>query len=160
MQQIDSIVYVVEETLKGFFYLKFKKFNVFLGNTVRLLSQRRKENLSLDLPKVRRNKFIEILAINSGCLNHCTYCKTKQARGDLRSFAMEALVERAKQSFNEGCREIWLTSEDLGAYGRDIGLVLFCFYSIFKNFLGVARFVERVGQSDSRRLHDETWHDK
>lgn len=24
----------------------------------------------------------------------------------------------------EGVKEIWLTSEDLGAYGRDIGLVL------------------------------------
>jgi threonylcarbamoyladenosine tRNA methylthiotransferase CDKAL1 len=67
---------------------------------------------------------VEILAINSGCLNHCTYCKTKAARGDLRSFGLEALVERAKQVFQEGCREIWLTSEDLGAYGRDIGLVL------------------------------------
>ncbi|KAI6182779.1 TRNA-t(6)A37 methylthiotransferase [Aphelenchoides bicaudatus] len=110
VQQIDQIVYVVEETLKG--------------NTVRLLSQRRKENLSLDMPKVRKNKFIEILAINSGCLNHCTYCKTKQARGDLRSFSLEAIVERAKQSFDEGCKELWLTSEDLGAYGRDIGLVL------------------------------------
>lgn len=56
-------------------------------------------------------------------MNHCTYCKTKQARGDLRSFSLDALIERAKQAFGEGCKEIWLTSEDLGAYGRDIGLV-------------------------------------
>jgi threonylcarbamoyladenosine tRNA methylthiotransferase CDKAL1 len=110
VQQIDQVVYAAEETLKG--------------NTVRLLSQRRKEDLSLDLPKVRRNKFVEIIAINSGCLNHCTYCKTKQARGDLKSFTLEAIVDRAKQSFAEGCKEIWLTSEDLGAWGRDIGLVL------------------------------------
>jgi tRNA A37 methylthiotransferase MiaB len=27
---------------------------------------------------------------------------------------MEALVERAKQAFDQGCMEIWLTSEDLG----------------------------------------------
>jgi threonylcarbamoyladenosine tRNA methylthiotransferase CDKAL1 len=26
--------------------------------------------------------------------------------------------------FSEGVKEIWLTSEDLGAWGRDIGLVL------------------------------------
>ncbi|KAI6203010.1 hypothetical protein M3Y94_00507200 [Aphelenchoides besseyi] len=110
VQQIDQIVYVVEETLKG--------------NSVRLLSQRRKETLNLDLPKVRKNPFVEILAINSGCLNNCTYCKTKMARGDLKSFTIEALVERAKQAFEEGCREIWLTSEDLGAYGRDIGHTL------------------------------------
>lgn len=73
---------------------------------------------------MRRNEFIEILAINSGCLNHCTYCKTKQARGDLRSFDLDSLVKRAHFALvNENCRELWLTSEDLGAWGRDIGMV-------------------------------------
>ncbi|CAD5209437.1 unnamed protein product [Bursaphelenchus xylophilus] len=110
VQQVDQIVNVVEETLKG--------------NVVRHLSLRRKEALSLDLPKVRRNKFVEILAINTGCLNHCTYCKTKQARGDLKSFPVDEIVKRAKSAFSEGCKEVWLTSEDLGAYGRDIGHVL------------------------------------
>lgn len=80
----------------------------------------------MDLPKIRRNKFVEILAINTGCLNNCTYCKTKQARGDLKSFALEDIVERARKAFKEGCKEVWLTSEDLGAYGRDIGLVSNC----------------------------------
>ncbi|CAD5206547.1 unnamed protein product [Bursaphelenchus okinawaensis] len=110
VQQVDQIVNVVEETLKG--------------NVVRHLSLRRKEALSLDMPKVRRNKFVEILAINTGCLNHCTYCKTKQARGDLKSFHIEDIVRRAQTAFQEGCKEIWLTSEDLGAYGRDIDHVL------------------------------------
>lgn len=93
------------------------------GNVVRLLSQKREPN-KLNLPKTRRNEFIEILAINSGCLNHCTYCKTKLARGDLRSYPVEALVEQARTAFeNDGCKELWLTSEDLGAWGRDIGMV-------------------------------------
>uniref|UniRef100_A0A915ESZ7 Radical SAM core domain-containing protein n=1 Tax=Ditylenchus dipsaci TaxID=166011 RepID=A0A915ESZ7_9BILA len=82
------------------------------GNVVRLISQKRKGELPLNLPKMRRNEFIEILAINSGCLNHCTYCKTKMARGDLKSFRRRQL------------QELWLTSEDLGAWGRDIGHVL------------------------------------
>ena len=30
---------------------------------------------SLALPKVRRNPLVEIIAINTGCLNQCTYCK-------------------------------------------------------------------------------------
>ena len=38
--------------------------------------------------------------------------------------ATEEVVERAKQSFNEGVCEVWLTSEDTGAYGRDIGVTL------------------------------------
>lgn len=112
VQQIDRVVEVVEETLKG--------------NTVKLLGTK-KENgrkiggASLLLPKVRRNPLIEIIAINTGCLNQCTYCKTKHARGDLGSYPPEEIVARAKQAFEEGVVEIWLTSEDTGTYGRDIG---------------------------------------
>lgn len=36
----------------------------------------------------------------------------------------EEIVTRAKQSFNEGVCEVWLTSEDTGAYGIDIGVSL------------------------------------
>lgn len=115
VQQIDRVVEVVEETLKG--------------NTVKLMGTK-KENgkkiggASLLLPKVRRNPLIEIIAINTGCLNQCTYCKTKHARGDLGSYPPEEIVARAKQAFEEGVVEIWLTSEDTGTYGRDIGTSL------------------------------------
>ncbi|XP_068158298.1 threonylcarbamoyladenosine tRNA methylthiotransferase [Drosophila tropicalis] len=112
VQQIDRVVEVVEETLKG--------------HSVRLLQNkkvngRRVAGASLALPKVRKNPLVEIISINTGCLNQCTYCKTKHARGDLASYPPEEIVERARQSFAEGCCEIWLTSEDTGAYGRDIG---------------------------------------
>lgn len=73
------------------------------------------------LPKIRKNPLIEIIPINTGCLNQCTYCKTKHARGELGSYPPGEIVARAIQSFQEGVCEIWLTSEDTGAYGRDIG---------------------------------------
>lgn len=76
------------------------------------------------LPKIRKNPLIEIIPINTGCLNQCTYCKTKHARGELGSYPPEEIVARAIQSFQEGVCEIWLTSEDTGAYGRDIGTSL------------------------------------
>lgn len=66
------------------------------------------------LPKVRKNPLIEIIPINTGCLNQCTYCKTKHARGELGSYPPEEIIERARQSFTEGVVEIWLTSEDTG----------------------------------------------
>lgn len=115
VQQIDRVVEVVQETLKG--------------NTVVLLSKKKMNGkksggAALSLPKVRKNPLIEIIAINTGCLNQCTYCKTKHARGDLGSYAPEEIVERAKQAFEEGVVEIWLTSEDTGTYGRDIGTSL------------------------------------
>ncbi|XP_048363979.1 threonylcarbamoyladenosine tRNA methylthiotransferase isoform X2 [Sphaerodactylus townsendi] len=112
VQQIDRVVEVVEETIKG--------------HSVRLLGQKKDNGkrlggARLDLPKIRKNPLIEIISINTGCLNACTYCKTKHARGNLASYPIQELVDRAKQSFQEGVCEIWLTSEDTGAYGRDIG---------------------------------------
>ncbi|XP_070603484.1 threonylcarbamoyladenosine tRNA methylthiotransferase isoform X3 [Erythrolamprus reginae] len=112
VQQIDRVVEVVEETIKG--------------HSVRLLGQKKDNGkrlggARLDLPKIRKNPLIEIISINTGCLNACTYCKTKHARGELASYSVEELVNRGKQSFEEGVCEIWLTSEDTGAYGRDIG---------------------------------------
>uniref|UniRef100_A0A8D2JMY0 tRNA-t(6)A37 methylthiotransferase n=1 Tax=Sciurus vulgaris TaxID=55149 RepID=A0A8D2JMY0_SCIVU len=112
VQQIDRVVEVVEETIKG--------------HSVRLLGQKKDNGkrlggARLDLPKIRKNPLIEIISINTGCLNACTYCKTKHARGNLASYPIDELVDRARQSFQEGVCEIWLTSEDTGAYGRDIG---------------------------------------
>ncbi|KAL1564817.1 tRNA (N(6)-L-threonylcarbamoyladenosine(37)-C(2))-methylthiotransferase [Salvia divinorum] len=105
VQQIDRVVEVVEETLKGY--------------EVRLLT--RKTLPALDLPKVRKNKFVEILPINVGCLGACTYCKTKHARGHLGSYTVDSLVRRVRAVVADGVKEIWLSSEDTGAYGRDIG---------------------------------------
>ncbi|KFK41623.1 hypothetical protein AALP_AA2G152000 [Arabis alpina] len=108
VQQIDRVVEIVEETLKG--------------HEVRLLN--RKTLPALDLPKVRKNNFIEILPINVGCLGACTYCKTKHARGHLGSYTVDSLVERVRTVISQGVKEIWLSSEDTGAYGRDIGVNL------------------------------------
>lgn len=108
VQQIDRVVEIVEETLKG--------------HEVRLLT--RKTLPALDLPKVRKNKFVEILPINVGCLGACTYCKTKHARGHLGSYTVDSLVGRVRTVVGDGVKEIWLSSEDTGAYGRDIGVNL------------------------------------
>ncbi len=48
----------------------------------------------------------------------------RHARGVLGSYPIQEIVDRAVQSFQEGVCEIWLTSEDTGAYGRDIGFSL------------------------------------
>ncbi|ETE62916.1 hypothetical protein L345_11326, partial [Ophiophagus hannah] len=96
VQQIDRVVEVVEETIKG--------------HSVRLLGQKKDNGkrlggARLDLPKIRKNPLIEIISINTGCLNACTYCKTKHARGELASYSIEELVNRGKQSF-QGTRKI------------------------------------------------------
>ncbi|KAM7533118.1 hypothetical protein Aperf_G00000120312 [Anoplocephala perfoliata] len=114
VQQIDRVVEVVEQTLMGNVVRFMEKRVASTGN------QRRLGGAPLSLPKIRRNPFIEILAISTGCLNACTYCKTKHARGVLASYPVDELVQRAIEAFKEGVKELWLTSEDLGAYGRDL----------------------------------------
>ena len=44
------------------------------------------------LPKIRKNPLVEIIPINTGCLNQCTYCKTKHARGELGSYPIGQLM--------------------------------------------------------------------
>jgi len=103
---IGRVVEVIEEAVAGHV--------VHLLGTGRVMP-------SLDLPKVRKNTFIEIIPISGGCLGNCSYCKTKHARGKLSSYPEDVIIGRALQAATEGIREVWLTSEDTGAYGLDIG---------------------------------------
>jgi len=104
ISQIDRVVEAVERTLQG--------------ESVRMLEK--KKLPLLDLPKIRKNPLVEIIPLSTGCLGSCTYCKTKHARGTLGSYALSAIVNRAELVIKEGVSEIWLSSEDTGAYGRDI----------------------------------------
>lgn len=104
-KQLSKIAEVVEQTLKG--------------NIIQLLGQ--EKNQRLNLPKVRRNKIIGIVPISGGCLGNCSYCKTRAARGALHSYDEKAILEEVKSCVKEGCGEIWLTSQDCGAYGKDSG---------------------------------------
>ncbi|KAI2805458.1 Threonylcarbamoyladenosine tRNA methylthiotransferase [Blomia tropicalis] len=115
VQQIDKVVEVVEETLKG---------NVVRYLGIQKEGKRKTGGASLHMPKIRRNPLIEIIPINTGCLNQCTYCKTKHARGNLGSYHIQDILYRAQTAFLEGVKELWITSEDTGAYGRDIGTSL------------------------------------
>lgn len=106
VKQIDRIVEVVEQALNGV--------------AVRLLG-RGGDLPSLDLPKMRKNPLVEIIPLSTGCLGACTYCKTRHARGKLGSYPLRHIVDRAAAVAAEGVTEIWLSSEDTGAYGLDIG---------------------------------------
>jgi MiaB-like tRNA modifying enzyme len=104
VRQLHKIVEVVEETLKG--------------NVVHLIDLQR--NKRLNLPKIRRNKLIEIIPTCNGCLGECAYCKTRLARGELCSYSPREIKKQFEDAVNEGIKEIWITSQDNGAYGKDI----------------------------------------
>ena len=129
VKQIHRILEVVEETLKG--------------NKIQLLAQHGLP--ALNLPKIRRDRYIEIIPISEGCLGRCTYCKTRFARGRLVSYPLDAIHDRLEQvgvsfmsdaqAVRDGVYEIWLSSEDTGAYGIDLKLtVVDLLQSVVKGF--------------------------
>jgi len=128
VQQIDRVVEVVEETLKGHtVQLMSQRKGLSSDEWGRFVQGKKRRKLggaSLALPKIRKNYLVEILPISTGCLNQCTYCKTKHARGDLGSYTIEEITMRVKDVLQDGVREIWMSSEDTGAYGRDINTSL------------------------------------
>lgn len=100
---IDSIVDVVEET--------------FNGNSVELMVK--KSDLKIGMPKVRKNKIVGIVPILSGCMGECAYCSVRMIKGDLISYPPEIIAKEVLEAVNSGCKEIWVTSQDNGAYGLE-----------------------------------------
>ena len=120
-----SVVDVVEAALRG-------ERRVLVGGEMR----------KTRLPRVRRNPVIHIAPIASGCLGECSYCIVKRARGWLRSYPAEEIVEDVRRALGEGCREIWVTAEDTAAY-RWRGLRLPDLLEMLSGLDG--RFYIRVG---------------
>ena len=69
-------------------------------------------------------KEVQPIVVSRGCLGACTYCATKNARGNLHSYPIKNVVERVKDAVKKGAKKILLTSEDMSCYGKDIGVNL------------------------------------
>ncbi|MEM3873766.1 MAG: tRNA (N(6)-L-threonylcarbamoyladenosine(37)-C(2))-methylthiotransferase [Candidatus Bathyarchaeia archaeon] len=95
--------------------------DVLVGEKVVALENADKAKPSLSLPRVRINPVVGITPIGYGCLGSCAYCCVIFARGHLRSYSIEEIVERVKADLADGVREFWLTSQDTACYGRDLG---------------------------------------
>jgi len=127
-QSIDKILLAVKEAEGG-------------GKNKRLFSGEPK--IKPKLPKVRTNEFVEILQIAEGCRSACSFCCTRFARGKLFSYPKEILIDRVGGSVKDGVKEVWLTAQDTGAYGRDIGTDL---AELLKDICTVkGKFFMRVG---------------
>jgi len=107
---LNDIVEIVDKTLDG--------------EIVHNLSRKQGPWERSFIPTLRHKKLIVSIPILSGCLGNCTYCKTKFARGHLRSAKPENIIDQIKTAVDQGAKEIWLVSEDNGAYGIDIGTTL------------------------------------
>ncbi|MFC1755709.1 tRNA (N(6)-L-threonylcarbamoyladenosine(37)-C(2))-methylthiotransferase [Thermoproteota archaeon] len=72
--------------------------------------------IKLLLPKHRYNPVIDIIQISEGCDGNCSYCITRHAKGKLRLYSPEKIISEAKTAIEQGCKEIWLTSQDCASY--------------------------------------------
>ena len=102
---IGNTVQVIEKTLDG----------------SKIVSLNDTDISKVGIPKIRLNPTIGIVEIASGCMSECTFCQTKLAKGDLKSYRIGDIVRQVKTELADGCKEIWLSSTDNGCYGLDIG---------------------------------------
>lgn len=79
-----------------------------------------KREEKLELPRLR-GSIIAKVTIAEGCLGACSFCATKIARGALRSYPEDAIIAEIEKCVKKGCREIQLTAQDTGAYGKEKG---------------------------------------
>jgi threonylcarbamoyladenosine tRNA methylthiotransferase CDKAL1 len=75
----------------------------------------------INVPRIRLNPIVGIVEIATGCMSECTFCQTKLAKGEIRSYPPGEILRQIKHDLQEGCKEIWLTSTDNGCYGKDLG---------------------------------------
>jgi MiaB-like tRNA modifying enzyme len=73
---------------------------------------------------IPKESVVAIIPISEGCLSFCSYCATRLAKGKLRSFNKEEVLENIKIALQSGAKEIQLTSQDLAIYGLDKGKFL------------------------------------
>jgi threonylcarbamoyladenosine tRNA methylthiotransferase CDKAL1 len=91
--------------------------STFSGN--QFMSTERSNLVKLGLPRTRKNEIIGIVEIASGCLSSCTFCQVKLVKGNIFSYPEPEILREVEILIQGGCREIWLTSTDNSAYGRD-----------------------------------------
>ena len=101
---IGKTVQVIEKTLSG----------------SRVVALEDTDLSKIGIPKIRLNPAVGIVEIANGCMSECTFCQTKLAKGDLKSYRIGDIVRQVRKEIIDGCKEIWLSSTDNGCYGLDI----------------------------------------
>jgi threonylcarbamoyladenosine tRNA methylthiotransferase CDKAL1 len=101
---IEKIGKVVEELEKN--------------NPISLLG--RNYDIKTNESHVRTNNNIAIIPINNSCNDACSFCGVKLIKGKLFSYPEDKIIGSIISSLKQGCKEIWITSQDTGAYGIDL----------------------------------------
>ncbi len=117
------------------------------GKKVIFLSRESKSGL----PRIH-DSIIARVPIAEGCLGACTFCQTRIARGELVSFPVEELIGEIRHCIADGFKEIQLTAQDTGAYGKDMDSSLPELLEKIDSIPG--KFLARIGMMNPQHLKD------
>lgn len=96
---------------------------------------------------------IASIAVSDGCTGACTYCFAKVARPGLRSMRCGEVLRRIRLAEEAGVKELRLTSQDMGAYGLDIGTSL---TQLLRQVAGAQPNLKiRVGMMNPKHLREQ-----
>jgi MiaB-like tRNA modifying enzyme len=105
------------------------------------------------MPRFRMSKVIDIMQISDGCLGSCTFCCTRFARGNLFSYPLQVIVNQVNSAVRNGIKEVWLTSQDTGVYGKDTNSSL---AELLKDICRIEGFFRiRVGMMNPFHIQDK-----
>jgi len=105
----------------------------------------------VNIPRVRHNPLVAIVPTSSGCLDTCSFCSTRLVKGRLVSYPSKDIVAEVRLAIMGGCKEIWLTGQDSGCYGFDIGTDM---AELLERVVQVeGDFKVRIGMGNPRHLH-------
>jgi len=131
---VKEIAQAVKKTLEG-------KRVEYLGKS---------EEIKLCLPRIRKNPVIDIVPISSGCNSSCSYCCVRFAKGELFSYPKEMIIKEIENSTKQGCKEIWITSQDNASYGLDNRIRLPELLNEISNISG--KFFVRIGMMNPKNV--------
>ena len=133
---MTEIVSVVEETIND--------------NPIEALTNL--STVKINFPRIRKNPVVGVIPISNSCVDHCTYCSVKGVKGRFMSYPVKDILKEVKQSVEDGCKEIWLTSQDNGCYGMDIGTNIIDLIKKVTRFPG--GFKVRLGMMNPTHIKD------
>ena len=80
------------------------------------------------------------LKVQDGCDFKCNYCTVPYARGESRNESIAAIVEKAREIAELGCREIVLTGVNTGDFGKSTGENFFDLIRALNEVKGIERY--------------------
>lgn len=99
-------------------------FRFIFTLTVKKILSRRYGPFSFILLKTFGLEKEYYIKIADGCLGTCSYCALSDAIGTLKSKPLDVCLHEFNKGLDQGFKNFYLTADDTGAYGLDIGCTL------------------------------------